>query len=163
MYRFALEGENILDTMFEGSNLVYTYVIPEFTEEGLHLTVVDFHDPIFFLPMPDGALDITEYPILKMIFKHTAGVSIGEFYVGCDGEAIAGPDQHVQFDVDPGEDWQEIYVDFSEKRPGRQTITEFRADILWDPPVDSTITIDFIGFFKTMEDAQNYQPPNRRS
>ncbi|MGI6529689.1 MAG: hypothetical protein ACOX3J_08405 [Clostridia bacterium] len=162
LYRFALEGENIIDTMFEGNDINPTYAEAEFTEEGLHLTVVDFHDPIFNLPMPDGALDIHEYPIFKMIFKHTAGISDGEFYVACDGEAITGAGQHVKFNVDSGEDWQEVYLDFSELKPDKQTITEFRADILWNPPIDSTITIDFMGFFKTMEDAENYQPPNRR-
>ena len=43
LYRFALEGENIIDTMFEGNDINPTYAEAEFTE-GLHLTVVDFHD-----------------------------------------------------------------------------------------------------------------------
>jgi hypothetical protein len=75
LYRFALEGENIIDTMFEGNDINPTYAEAEFTEEGLHLTVVDFHDPIFNLPMPDGAFlksfsySFSQLPNLNLFFQ----------------------------------------------------------------------------------------------
>lgn len=53
-------------------------------------------------------------------------------------------------------------MDFSKIKPNADTITSFRADIIGNAPIDSTITLDFLGFFKTMEEADAYTPPNRR-
>jgi hypothetical protein len=160
LYRFALEGEEAFFRYGMVQGVMNADL--DYTDEGLTIIVLNQSDPYFTIPLPDGAIDITEYPIFKMLLKHNAGVTTGEFYVGFDGEAITGVQQNYTYTVDKGEDWQEIYIDWSEKKPEAQTITTFRADILGNPPVDSEIVIDFFGFFKTMEDAENYIPPNRR-
>ena len=162
LYRFALEGEDIIYSMFDGMDINATNAEIEFTEEGLFITVVDLHDPYFLIPLPDGAIDVTKYPIMKMLFKNSSKTPNGEFYMGFDGEAITGIDQNVSYSVEPTDDWQDVYLNFSEIRPNAETLTTFRADLLANPPVDSTITVDYIGFFTSMEAAQEYTPPNRR-
>jgi len=161
LYRFAFEGEDIVDTMFEGF-IRPTNAELEFTEEGLVITVITKPDPYFYIPFPDGFLELSEYPYLKMFFKHTTGVTRGQFYIAFDGEKISGPDQHYDFQADPSEEWQEVIINLGELKEGAETITALRADILASPPLDSTITVDYIGFFATLEEAENYVPPNRR-
>ena len=123
LYRFALEGEEAFFRYGMVQGVMNADL--DYTDEGLTIIVLNQSDPYFTIPLPDGAIDITEYPIFKMLLKHNAGVTTGEFYVGFDGEAITGVQQNYTYTVDKGEDWQEIYIDWSEKKPEAQTITTF--------------------------------------
>ena len=162
LYRFAYEGENIVDSKFDGEELVHANCILKYTEEGLLITVAGMNDPYFFLPMPDDELDVRKYPILKMLFKDISKEENGELYLGFDFEQITSTDQNYTFPMATTGDWQAIYMDFSEIRPDANKLTLFRADIQGNPGIGSTITVDFIGFFQSLEAAEDYIPPNRR-
>ncbi len=161
LYRFAFEGEDIIDTMFNGF-INAMNAIMEYTEEGLLITVENQTDPYFYVPFPDGYLDLAQYPYFKILFKNSSKTTRGQLYIGFDGEQIASDTQHYGFDLEETDDWQEVILNLSELKEGAETITAFRADLLGNPPLDSTITIDYFGFFATLEDAENYVPPNRR-
>jgi hypothetical protein len=136
--------------------------IMEYTEEGLLITVEKQTDPYFFVPFPDGYLDLSEYPYFKLLFKNSSKITAGQLYIGFDGEQITSDEQHYRFDAEETDDWQEVIINLSELKEGAETITAFRADLLGNPPLESTITIDYFGFFATLEAAEEYVPPNRR-
>lgn len=162
LYRFAFEGEDIVDTMFNGK-ITSMNCSMEFTEDGLVITVENLTDPYFYVPFPDGYLDLAEHPYFKILFKNEAKANKGQLYIGFDGEQIASDAQHYAFDLEETDDWQEVILDLRELKEGAQTITSFRADLIGGPPLESTITVDYFGFFATLEEAENYQPPNRRA
>ena len=143
------------------------FSIHEMTEEGLEITVIDglagLTDPYFYLPLNDGALDLAEYPIFKMIVKSNSKNKTGEFYMAFDEENIEGTAQHYTYTFAKTDDWQEIYLDLSKLKKGAEYLTKLRMDILGQPDLDSTIVIDFCGFFPSREAAQEYLPPNRRN
>jgi len=164
LYRFAYEGEEIVDNMFGGIPLKPMNSTHEYTEEGLLITIEDVADPYFNVPLPDDMIDITKYTIFKMHFKSSSKATGGQLYFGYDGDSIqAGMNQARTFKAEATDDWQVIYMDFSEiKFEGAEVLTAFRADILGGSISNSTITVDYFGFFKSMEDAKSYIPPNRR-
>lgn len=162
LYRFGYEGEDIIDSMFDGVDLTPMNAILEYTDDGLLITVQGAADPYFSIPLPEGSIDVEKYPILRIDFKHSSKLTQGQFYIGFDGEAIVGSDQNYFFTVSDAEDWQTAYLNFAELKPGAQTITSFRADIISGAPIDSTIVLDFLGFFPTKEAAEAYIPPNHR-
>jgi len=161
LYRFAFEGEDIVDTMFNGK-ITSMNCSMEYTEDGLLITVENQTDPYFYVPFPDGFLDLAEFPYFKILFKNSSKSTRGQLYIGFDGEQIQGSDQHYSFEAEATDDWQTVIIDLRELKEGAETITAFRADILAGPPIDSTITVDYFGFFATLEDAEQYTPPNRR-
>lgn len=162
LYRFAYEQEDILDTMFDSEPINPINADISFTDQGLELTVKDIADPYFYLPMPNSVLDISKYPILKMRIQNSEMVEEGEFYIGFDGEEIAGDDQNYNFDIEVTDDWQDVYLDLRDLKPEANTITTFRADLLAGPPISTIIVLDYIGFFPSLEAAEAYTPPNLR-
>ena len=136
----------------------------EYTDEGLLITVEDVPDPYFTVPLPEGMIDITEYAIFKMLFKNSAKATGGQMYFAYDGDKVGfGKNQARTFTAEATDEWQVIYMDFNEIKPeGAEILTDFRADILGGNIANSTITVDYFGFFKSMEDAESYVPPKRR-
>jgi hypothetical protein len=76
---------------------------------------------------------------------------------------VKSKNQARTFTAEATDEWQVIYMDFNEIKPeGAEILTDFRADILGGNIANSTITVDYFGFFKSMEEAEAYVPPNRR-
>ncbi|MBE7058140.1 MAG: hypothetical protein E7387_03450 [Ruminococcaceae bacterium] len=159
----------------QGKPDVGTYVSCEYyyddTEEALAIHILDF-DPYFMIKTAEGGetFDLSQYPVFKIRLKNETNIEKFDAFI-CKAPSAAGPD-NFQFELSGGdEEYQEYYFDFVKEKgqefvDERTTVEGFRLDALAISPEgfaniepeSAYLYVEYFGFFKTLEDAQNWNP-----
>ena len=140
-------------------------------EEGEGLAVEVFmEDPYFRLPFTGETgeeFNLSDYPIFKIRLKNESAATKFEMFLGKSGIA-AGDEFRVEISTEDTE-YKDYVVNLAEIKDqayvdDRSPVKSMRMDALhfeageFDASDSTTLYIDYFGFFKTVEDANNWNP-----
>lgn len=151
-----LNDEFFVDAFSANSDIQSLY----FEDNALKLTfIVDGRDPTLGLPIAlMGEIDCSEYKVLGIKMKAPQPGN-GCIYFATDSQTGLAEDKNVstsEYRAD-GE-WQIVTVDFSENPNYFGYITYFRYDA-YPRGVDGVLEIQWLGMFRDVNEALNYEAP----
>lgn len=170
--------KNVLDTGIEDFaikiNVDFEY------EEGAGIKIMAQTGDPYFLIFPSSdtgkTFSLKDYPILKIRMKNETPATSSQFFLARNGKNNVTGDDELSFDISANDtEYKEYIVNLQETKGeeyiGAGDVSALRIDAVdlygvKDPtPEDAfkdsepyTVYIDYFGFFKTVEDAQAWNP-----
>ena len=186
LFRFWTEDEfgweNIRDaaavTGLPEASLILAAELEYAEGAGLKITP-QTQDPYFFIvPSSDTgeSFSFAEYPILKIRMKNESPSELGELYIATNGQNVVSADDKLPFEITPNDtEFKEYIVDLKELKGEEYVnagnVSALRVDavnykLVENPTAEEAyengtpfaIYIDYFGFFKTVADAQAWNP-----
>lgn len=149
-------------------------------EEGAGIKIIPQTGDPYFLIFPSSdtgkTFSLKDYPVLKIRIKNESPATTGQFFIARNGQNNVTGDDEIHFTITAEDsEFKEYIVDLKEANGeayiNAGNVSALRIDAVdlygvKDPtPEDAfkdgdpyTIYIDYFGFFKTMEDAQAWNP-----
>lgn len=134
-----------------GSGLTYAY---DEESQSMKITCESSSDPILVMLIPDQMVNMDYFRYMKIrVNAETVGDRMEIFYSNHDAEELVPKSLSSKFTRNQ---WTDIVFDLTDV----DTWTGFLNVIRYDPLMASTpedyILLEYIGFFRTMEDAEAY-------
>ena len=185
LFRFWTEGEygwinidSAGDTGLPSDSLVIGVQLEYEDEAGLKI-IAQTGDPYFLIvPASDMGeyFSLADYPVLKIRMRNETPSTVGELFINRSGANNVTADDEIQYDITANDtEFKEYIIDLKElmgeEFVSAGEVSALRLDVVnladvEDPTAEDayadgepyTVYIDYLGFFKTVEDAEAWNP-----